>query len=219
MTLHQSGDNVVFTRSTSEASGSFVCMGNLPFGTQLAGRTILPRMIVPDAVRQEILRELAAIAQEAVDLYKKTTAGWSFQPQFASKLGLQSQPAGSQSASVSNDVRITVGVVENGEQVADKGYTTAEIYTFVDQGVAPHVIEARTKPMMMFLPEYRARTTPHVLSSGESERGGDLVGARSVYQGIEARHFSDDIADIMQEEINKRIPDAIQRGLNKAIVQ
>jgi len=71
----------------------------------------------------------------------------------------------------------------------------------------------------MFLPEYRARTTPHVLSSGESERGGDLVGARSVYQGIEARHFSDDIADIMQEEINKRIPDAIQRGLNKAIVQ
>ena len=216
MTLHQDGEEATFTNDLSAAGG---VLAYLPFDAQIDFKPIMPKMISPAKFRFEVLRELEAIAKMALDLYKKTTAGWSFQPQFSYKRSDTGGQGGLMAAFVHGDVGVAVSVVENGEMVEDKGYTTAQIYTFVDRGVPPHTIQAGGKFPMGFLPGYLARTEPNSLGSGESRRYGEKVYAWEVVQGIEARNFSERISDIIQEEIDTRIPDAIQRGLNKAIVQ
>jgi len=149
------------------------------------------------AVLQPATNELA---EEAFQLYKKTTDSWHHKVRFW-KIPL----------------RLRKG---RGWLVG----TNDVIYTVVDRGRGPTDIVPRNAPYLVFQPGYTPRTTTRVLDSGPKVRFGPVVRA-SIVKGhvIKAREFTPEI----QKRIDKkalpitiaRVKDWIIGGLYRAALR
>jgi hypothetical protein len=95
----------------------------------------------------------------------------------------------------------------------------AKIYTFVDQGTKPHVIEAKKAPRLAFQTGYKAKTLarPARTVSGGGKASGPVVFAKKVnHPGSEAREFSKTIAEDIKPDF-KRIIENTFRQVSKQL--
>jgi hypothetical protein len=123
-------------------------------------------------VYKGLMDTAAYIKDTGLEMCGKTVNTWDNKPAFKS------------STEVSGDhATIVIG-------------TDNPIYRFVDLGTQARIIEARNKKTLAFQSEYKARTSPGSLESGEKIRSGDFVHPKIVYNypGIAARRFLETIA-------------------------
>jgi len=124
------------------------------------------------AAREKALSELA---DDALELFEKTTATWEHKPVFIKRVNI----AGENVSITSND----------------------KIFGYVDLGTVAHVIRARNANTLAFTVGGSPKTRPRVLSSSRGSRGDVWVSKAEVHHpGTEAREFS----VIIQERIQKK---------------
>ncbi len=133
-----------------------------------------------------IERGFAAIANESIALYQKTTRTWRHKPRFYPR-------------------RTARGVTIN---------TDSDIYLWTDYGTKPHIIKAKNAPMLVFRWPYKAATKPRVIGSINAQYGANWARKLLVHHpGTKPRHFTDEItrrmqkraANIMRAELKKAI--------------
>lgn len=131
-------------------------------------------------------RAVDTMADEAIVLYRKTTATWRHKPQFRKR-------------KTARGVQIT---------------TDDKVFNWIDRGTRPHIITAKNAPMLIFRWPYKAATKPRVIGSTQARRGNNWARKFSVrHPGTKPRHFTDEITkrinkrskSIMQAEIKRSI--------------
>jgi hypothetical protein len=94
--------------------------------------------------------------------------------------------------------------------------TDDDVFRYVDRGTPAHTIRARRGRFLVFQAGYKARTTPHSISSGASSEFGPRIMRPSVrHPGIKARDFSGVIAKVMEKEVRSIVQDAISQGMRR----
>lgn len=138
--------------------------------------------------RLEGVKEKAidTLADEAIDLYRKTTRTWRHKPTFRKR-------------------RTSRGV-----QIV----TDDEVFKFVDLGTRPHIIRAKNAPFLVFRYPYKAATKPRIIGSTNAKVGDNWARKLMVHHpGNKPRHFTDEITKrinkragtILKREIDKAI--------------
>ena len=90
----------------------------------------------------------------------------------------------------------------------------SDIYTFVDQGTKPHVIEAKNAPRLVFQTGYSPKTLarPARTVSGGGKATGPVVFAKKVqHPGSEAREFSETIAEDIKPDFKRIIENTFKQ--------
>jgi hypothetical protein len=145
---------------------------------------------IPDAV---LLSATNQLADEALELYKRTCRTWTHQPEFWKEAKLRG-----------NEVEIVVG-------------TNDQIYSYVDFGTDPHYIVAVDAPMLIYPEVYIPKTQPRVLDSGAASDEGRLVRRTWVWHtGAKARNFSEEIDKRMAKRVAPVFRGAVLRWLTGA---
>jgi hypothetical protein len=130
-------------------------------------------------------RATRSLADEALELFDKTTETWTHGVQF--------------------DVIET----PRGHTVQ----TDDPIYRYVDMGTPAHLIRARNVPLLRFMGPYHAKTKPNVIASYKGGRGRIWVSKRQVnHPGIEARNFRKIIFDRMQRKAANRLREFLREA-------
>lgn len=123
-------------------------------------------------------------------LFDQTTVGWSRPPKF--------DPTYHNSTS----------------EVSTRVSTRSSVYTYVNNGTPPHVIDARRGSVLRFKPGYIAATRPRALSSRKPSRFGAVIRTPSVmHPGIEARDFDVEIAERIYPDFVRDMEEAINLGI------
>lgn len=92
--------------------------------------------------------------------------------------------------------------------------TDDPIYNFVDSGTRPHDISARGSKRLRYTAGGQPKTFVRDLQSRKGRKGGSVRFRRKVrHPGVEAREFSKTIQEKYDQEIPKRIDDAIEKVL------
>lgn len=154
---------------------------------------------IPNKIKVPSSRELFVEVERAMDdwsrivqnQYRATTRTWSQQPVFFKK------KTGGRSAGY---LQVQI-------------YTGSKRYYWIDQGTNPYPIAARRRPTLAYQANYRRATRPRVLGSRSrhGKYGPWVRPKRVVHSGIEARHFTNEIA--------KRHRNTLVRNVNRAIMR
>lgn len=172
-------------------------------------RSLHPKQWSMKEVSQELLRELDNIMFLALTDLRTLTSTWQHKPTF--KVLRRLYP-GVQSASA---------LVQIG--------TDDEIFHYVNDGTPAHSIEPKSpvSPRNPNRPSalatragYRAKTRPGSRRPSSGGHFGEVIFKPGVWHpGIEPRNFMGSLQRDMQNEMNRRIPLAIERGLARGIKQ
>lgn len=186
---------------------SYTYAGASGAGLQVVFRAIGPKRFSFAEMQYEMLEEVNKIAQEALTQFIRTTDGWNHSVLF----------------------RVLGRVSPKTRNSTIKITTDSEIYGFVDGGVEAHYIEPRD-PVSKKNPAYAsalstrefytAKTTPGSMQSSSGGHGGRTIYKPAVWHpGYPGRGFTEKVADWTVDQMDRRLPLAIQRGLDKGIVQ
>ena len=133
-------------------------------------------------------RALDILADEAIVLYRKTTATWRHKPRFIK-------------------IRTARGV-----QIV----TSDKIYQWTDRGTKPHIIEAKNAPMLIFRWPYKAATRVRIISSRNASVGNNWARKFSVnHPGTKPRHFTDEITKRINKRAKPVMNAEIKRTINE----
>lgn len=84
--------------------------------------------------------------------------------------------------------------------------TNSNIWSYLDQGVAPHIITPKRAKVLRFQRDYSAKTEVKVLSSKAGGKSGPWVSKKEVnWPGIEARNWGEAIAKKYRKRFQARI--------------
>lgn len=146
------------------------------------------KVINAAAIKRQISKELDKAAKQAVTEYKKTTATWDGQPDFA--------------------------ITKEGEFGRIVG-TESDVYGYVDHGTRPHIIRPVNVQNLAFQTGFSAKTAINVIGSSQGGSSGPTVFAREVkHPGTDARNFSIEIAKVIQLSLTRQF-DQVFQGLSK----
>lgn len=138
-------------------------------------------------VTRAIYARTNAIANRAQRALEASTTGWSEPPTF--------HKSGSAAS----------GLIEIS--------TTDRKFGWVDDGVAPHPINARGRAMR-FPENYQAKTTPRRVLRGSGRYSGGMVYTRHVnHPGIKPRQITKIIAEQTQRNLREEIPPIIKAAI------
>jgi hypothetical protein len=149
---------------------------------------------IKDAINDALLEAGKDIQKE----YKKTVWGWSRKPDF------KIQASGKR-----------LGIIKYVDVYPIGKW--AKVYGWVDLGTKEHLIPKSPKTgknWLVFMRGWKARTSPGRIGSGFPSRTPPSAMVRQVSQSIEARRFSETIAENYQREIGKKMSDAIERAVS-----
>lgn len=92
--------------------------------------------------------------------------------------------------------------------------TDSAIYGYVNDGTKPHVIKAKTSRGLVFKPGGSPKTQRGIIGSGPGKRGANWVVKDEVqHPGTEARDFAAQIGDEAQDDLTRRVEQAIKKHL------
>lgn len=170
-------------------------------------RSLHPKKWHLGSTATEMQRELGLLAADAQAVLIATTVTWTHKPTFV----------------------IMKAVLPSARLDISARGDNADIFAYVDQGTHAHPIEPKSpvSPSNPSRPsalstraEYRAKSSPGVLHSGAGGHSGPVIYKPGVWHpGIPPRHFIAALQIRVQTEIERRMPQAVQRGLDKGIVQ
>jgi len=151
----------------------------------------VPREVVNvEKLRLGVLNALRRTGTKTRQMFRKTTATWNTQPVFTQKISFR-----------------------GGEPAVEVG-TDNEIYGYVNDGVPARDIYPVNKPLLKYQKGYTAKTRVRVIGSRPGGKHGAWTSRKSVHwPGIEARHFSDEIASEMELELENAVYEAIDEAL------
>jgi len=178
-------------------------------GLQVVFKAIVPRSWSLKHVIPEMLAELDHIAFQTFQKFRDVTDTWTEVVLFT--FARRVYP-GAQTASI----KIT---------------TDNLIFGLVNGGVEAHSIEPR-EPMSKRNPaypsalsaraqgSYRAKTSPGRLSSGPGGPSGPIIYRPGVWHpGYPGRNFVEQIAEWSEGQMDLKLPQAIERGVDKGMIQ
>jgi hypothetical protein len=92
--------------------------------------------------------------------------------------------------------------------------TDSPIFTYVDEGTAPHVILPRRARMLVFAPGSTPKTQPGVMVAGPGRPGSGRVFSRGVmHPGTEARNFTLTIAYTSSSRYYLRVQEKLKGAI------
>jgi hypothetical protein len=177
--------------------------------TQIVFKSLHPAQWTLQATADEMLRELDGVILAIQMKLGITTATWTHKPVF--------QVLG----------RVTPGA--QGAIARVEISTDDEIFGYLDKGTPAHSISPKspvskrdpTRPSALATRAgYKAKSTPGSLSSGGGGHFGAVIYKPGVWHpGIAPRRFMETLQVWAQGEMERRMPQAVQRGLERGIKQ
>lgn len=172
-------------------------------------RSLHPKQWSLQPIADELRRELDSVATACVGRLRLTTLTWRHRPTFRIRRQVWASTA-----------RVDITPEEDED---------SQIFVMVDQGTAPHSIQpkspvSRTNPnrpsALATRAGYRAKSTPRSLRSQAGGHVGATIYKPGVWHpGIEPRYFMVTLRDWAQIELERRVPQAVERGLARGIRQ
>lgn len=153
-------------------------------------KAVKPSKMKVDAFRLSFLSATHKAEREIKKDFQLTTKSWNHQPVFESAVSLQGGP------------QVLVG-------------TDDQVYGWVDNGTAPHVISGN--PMLVYKTTFISKTLPGVIGSRAGGKFGRYTKRKVVsHPGIEPRNFTKEIAKQWKPKFKKMMEDAMRDVVTKS---
>lgn len=163
--------------------------------------TVLLRPITPgrqalldmDRVVEELSDSLEQLKGQLINDFRGTVASWDTQVDFAGRKYI-----------LTDELRLIVYPTGAG----------AQIWTYVNEGTRPHLIQAKGRKPLRFKTGYRAKTQPGSASSGAGGASGPWASKRAVHHpGTTGRHFEKPIAAKNRDAFRRLAENALRRAV------
>lgn len=161
----------------------------------LAFKKIMPNMqkvLDVDRVKEELESTLEDVKQAMIDDFLGTVENWSTAVDFEGRKFIRP-----------DELRVIVYPTGPG----------AEIWGYVNAGTRPHMIYPRPGKTLSFKGNYRARTSPGSLRSGNAGSSGPTIFSKGVsHPGTEARGFTGQVAEKYRAEFARLCRNGLRRA-------